>query len=154
MKKQTIFLLSLFVVVTVIIIAGQLFLRREAVEPVVEDNSVRIVPSVASVTRFPSPTLSVSGLITVSVDYGDGQKITGSVNAKTAYEAIQVLAREKGIAVETKQFKYGFLVVKIDSRESGQGGTWQYYIDGKLGVISPGLAATRAGARVEWKFEK
>jgi hypothetical protein len=152
MSRQTVILLLLFAAVIILVTAGQLFLKRTAVTPAADDNPRSAQVSV-STTQIPTAT-SLLESTTVSVDYGTGQKISGNVTAKNAFEAVKALAGEKGIPIETKQFKYGFLVTKIGQKESGQGGTWQFYINGKLGIISPGLVTIHVGDKVEWKFEK
>lgn len=150
MKRQKEILLSLFIVVLLAVAAGQFVLQKQP-----NLNLKNILDRSALIPQSVSPTVIPAVLgQTISIDFGDGKKISGNVMAQTAYDALKKISDEKKLAVGFKQYKYGLMVEKIGETANSSGFSWMYYVNDKAGQIAAGRFVVYAGDKVEWKYEK
>jgi hypothetical protein len=65
-----------------------------------------------------------------------------------------VLLKEKNSTVVTKDSDYGPYVDSINGIAGGTGGKyWAFYVNGKLASVGADAYETKAGDKIEWKFE-
>lgn len=150
MKRQKEILLSLFIIVILAVVAGQFILQKQ---PNLDLKSIldrkAFVPESTSSAKAP-----VAVEQTVSIDFGEGKKISGNVMAQTAYDALKKISDEKKLAVGFKQYKYGLMVEKIGETANSSGFSWMYYVNNKAGQIAADRFVVYAGDKVEWRYEK
>ncbi len=102
-----------------------------------------------------NPTLApTKALAIVVVDFGNGRKISAKTSARNVYEALLEIAKEKGFNVETKQFKYGVLVEKIDNVGNTKDSYWTYFVNNKMGEVAADRYLIYPSDKVEWKYQK
>lgn len=146
LKKQSIILIGVLAVVFVLVFLGQLVIYKQA------------NISLPTFKARELPTLEISSKseesITVDVDFNDGNKLSGEVEAGSVYEALERLAKKNGIKVEAKQYKYGLLVEKIGQKQNSKDFFWSYSVNGKVGNIACDRYLVYPGDRVEWKYSK
>jgi len=64
------------------------------------------------------------------------------------------LLKEKNSTVVTKDSNYGPYVDSINGIAGGTGGKyWAFYVNGKLASVGADAYETKAGDKIEWKFE-
>lgn len=150
MKKQT--RLLLFIVFIVILFLGlaEYILRNQTdlkLPNLQTTNSFQ--PNVVSAS--PTPVVKVEY---VSVDFGNGQKLTGQVYVQNAYQALEKVAKDNKIAVSAKQYKYGVMVTKVGDTANSSNTAWMYAVNGKPGQIAADRYIIYPGDKVDWKFSK
>lgn len=152
MKKQTQILISVLVIVLVIVGIGQVVLRsRENVS--VPTFQVRSPFIPAEPTSFLSPS-PVSQDVAVSIDFGDGQKVTSKTQASNAYQTLVNIGKEKGFAIEVQQYKYGVMVTGIGDKKGTSELFWFYKVNGKGGEVASDRFIIHPGDTVEWIYTK
>lgn len=151
MKKQTLIIIIVSIIVIAVAFIGQSYLQKTTNINLTE-STPREAPT-REVVLYPTVT-PVKKPIEVAVDFGDGQKVDGTVEAKNAYEAINAIAREKKWQVVAKEYKYGVIVEKIDGKENDKTYFWLYSINGKPGQIAADQNPVNPGDRVEWIYKK
>lgn len=138
MKKQTIFLISFFVGV-IVLVGFQFGIRSKlAVRPGVQTANVALS--------------NAEG--TVSVDFGDGKIISDKVSAQTAYDALGTLAQNKGIVIEVKEYDFGRIIEKVDEKKNSKEYAWMYFVNGKLGEVAADKYTISTGDKIEWRYTK
>lgn len=90
----------------------------------------------------------------VSIDFGNGQKLTGEVSTQSAYQALAKVVNDNNIKVEAKQYKYGIMVTKVGDVESAATTGWMYSVNGKPGQIAADRYIIYPGDQVLWEFKK
>lgn len=90
----------------------------------------------------------------VSIDFGNGQKLTGQVSTQSAYQALVQVAKDNNKTVEVKQYKYGIMVTKVGDAESKDSAGWVYSVNGKQGQIAADRYIIYPGDQVLWEFKK
>ncbi|MCJ7740093.1 DUF4430 domain-containing protein [Candidatus Microgenomates bacterium] len=151
MKKQTIIIITVSVIIILMVFIGQSYLKK-TVDINLPQATQREAPT-REVAIYPTVT-PVRKPIEVAVDFGDGLKTSGTVEAKNAYEAINAIAREKKWQVVAKEYKYGVMVEKIDGKENNKTYFWSYSINGKPGQIAADQNPVNPGDKVEWIYKK
>ena len=144
--KQVIFIL--------LVAVGQFLLRQpqsSSTFPQGERSAAEVTVTYKSTIPTAEPT---QALIIVSIDFGDGQKLSGQVSAKNAYEALTILAKAKNVPVEIKQYKYGLMVTKIGQKEGSSSFYWIYSVNGKPAQIAADRYLVNPGDKVEWVYKK
>lgn len=71
------------------------------------------------------------------------------VEGKTALE---LLATEHQVDYQTSEF--GAFVSEIDGIKNTSDTFWMFYVNGNLAEVSADKYATKAGDKIEWKYEK
>ena len=92
--------------------------------------------------------------IAVIVDFGNGRKIEGGVEAVNAYEALANLAKMRDIIVSVKQYKFGVLVETIDDLTNSNVAAWGYSVNGKIGQIAADYHLVNPSDTVLWEYKR
>lgn len=150
MKKQSIVFIIILIVVFALVGLGQVVIRQKA-NISLPTFKVRelLTPEITPETLFES-----SGSITISINLGGDNILSGNVEAKNAYEALDKLAEREGIEIKTKQYKYGLLVEKIGEKVNSKEAFWSYSVNGKAGNIASDRYVIYPEDKVEWRYEK
>lgn len=155
MKKQTTILLSILTAVLLLVAVGQFLLRQPQNSSTLSPQEPRSAAKVTVAYKSTIPTAEpTQALIIVSIDFSEGQKLSGQVSAKNAYEALTILAKAKNVPVEVKQYKYGLMVTKIGQKESSSSSYWIYSVNGKPAQIAADRYLVNPGDKVEWVYKK
>lgn len=153
MKNQTKIIVGVLFLVLIIILFGQSFIKKEEISNIsIPGQNTAYTPETAGETS-PSPTINENAL-TVSIDFGDGNKITEKVEAQTPYDALKKAAQIKEYPVETKEYKYGLMVEKIGTKANTGGFFWTYSVNGKAGQVAADRYVISPGDTVEWVYKK
>ena len=88
----------------------------------------------------------------VTLDFGNGRKITQTLKADTAYEALEAVAAQKGYKINYKQYKYGLIVEEINRVKNTSEKSWIYSVNGNTGMIAADRYKLSPGDIVEWKY--
>ncbi len=93
--------------------------------------------------------------VEVRVDFGDNEEAAVElVEAKTAYEALQAAAENRGWQVQVKNYDFGSLVEAINGQENNSEKAWIYFINGQSATQAADKQELKAGDVMEWKYEK
>lgn len=150
MKNQTRLLVITCAVVVLLLGAAQYILRNQT-SLKLPNLSVRNVLKPDEVTLFPTQAANSES---VTIDFGNGQKLNGQVFIQNAYQALLKIAKDNNMTVEVKQYKYGVLVTKVGNIANTQNSAWMYTVNGKPGQIAADRFIVHPGDLVEWKFSK
>lgn len=93
-------------------------------------------------------------VVTTSIDFGSGTKITGQVKAETAYDALVELAKKNDLPVETKDYSFGTLVTKIGSVSNTSEKAWLYFVNGKAAAVAGDKYNLGENDTIEWRYDK
>lgn len=148
MKKQTIILLSLFIIFLVLLGVGQYIVKRNEQSSKSENQQTQ--GTTQQVLKELTP--EVQEQVNSVVDFGDGTVWKEKVKADTAYNALVKVADVKKVKVTTQQYKYGVMVEKVANVANTPQKGWTFYVNGKLGRISSDRTYVRSGDMVEWKY--
>ncbi len=151
MKKQTIIIITVSLIVILMAFIGQSYLKKTT-DINLPQSTPREAPT-REVVLYPTVT-PIKKPIEIAVDFGEGQKVSSTVEAKNAYEAINAIAREKSWQIEAKEYKYGVMVEKINGIPNDKAHFWSYSINGKPGQIAADQNPVNPGDKVEWIFKK
>jgi hypothetical protein len=97
---------------------------------------------------------SVSNSIKASINFGP-KTVTTSIPYKegiSAYDALEIAAREKFLTLDTKKYDFGIFVNAIDGVTGNKENGWLFFVNGKSGDKSADLTTLRPGDSVEWRF--
>ena len=104
--------------------------------------------------------LLILGGVVVAVRRHDRQTAIAEVKATRqlrysgkAGDSVLVLLKQNAATVATQNESGGTVVQNIDGLTNGSGGTWSYYVNGKLGTVSPSQYKTKQGDEVVWDFQ-
>lgn len=100
-----------------------------------------------------SPT-GVVASETVSIDFGNGQRLTGQVSTQSAYQALVRIAKDNNLEMVVKQYKYGVMVEKVGEIANSQKAAWMYSVNGKPGQIASDQYVIYPGDKVEWEYQR
>jgi len=92
--------------------------------------------------------------VEVRVDFGDEEAAVELVQAKTAYEALQAAAKNRGWLLQVKNYDFGQLVEAINGQKNTTGKAWIYFINGQPATQAADKQELKAGDAVEWRYEK
>ncbi len=102
-----------------------------------------------------SPTpIKVVSAVEISVDFGGNEKISGYSYGRNVYESLKQLAAEKKIILETKEYKFGLMVLRIGEKTNNKEASWTYFVNGKGAEIAADRYLVSPGDKVEWKYIK
>lgn len=150
MKKQTVYLILILVVITGIILYTQsLFVKKQDIRQNGTSQERQY-----SVEEGALGGESSERTVKVTVDFGDKEPFVSNVEAKNAYEAIAKVAQGKKWKLSTREYTYGLMAVEVGEKKNGDSGYWAYYVNGKPGPIAADRYIIHPGDNVEWKFGK
>jgi len=92
--------------------------------------------------------------VEVRVDFGDEEAAVELVQAKTAYEALQAAAKNRGWLLQVKNYDFGQLVEAINGQKNTTGKTWIYFINGHPATQAADKQELKPGDAMEWRYEK
>ncbi|MBU1322816.1 DUF4430 domain-containing protein [Patescibacteria group bacterium] len=93
--------------------------------------------------------------VEIRVDFGDSEEAAVElVEAKTAYEALQAAAKNRGWLIQVKNYDFGNLVEAINGQKNTSDKAWIYFINGQAATQAADKQELKAGDVVEWKYEK
>lgn len=150
MKKQKNIILVVLFIALLIVAIGELILQKQP-----SLNLKEVLDRSAIIPKSVSPTLApaISSQV-ISIDFGDGKKISDEVMAQTAFGALQKLASGKNYEIEFKEYKYGLIVEKIGEKKNSAEFAWMYFVNGKAAQIAADRYVVYPGDKIEWKYEK
>ena len=88
----------------------------------------------------------------VTIDFGDGRKVTQNADAKSALSALEKVASGKGYKIITKEYKYGSIVEEVNRVKNTSANNWIYSVNGIPGKIAADRYILNPGDEVEWKY--
>lgn len=135
-------------IITVVIILYVLFLFKNHFER-----------KTTRVSEIKNQTISQKSAIqqkkTVMLSIDDGQKVaTYSARADTPFEALDIVANQYAIPLQTKQYDFGVFVQKIGDKVSGSDMSWIYFVNGQSGTVAADRKTLSEGDRVSWRYVK
>ena len=125
--------------------------HEEVLNLIREKTGEELKPIVEPVSQEASQLLEE---VEVDVNFGDEEAAVELVEAKTAYEALQAAAKNRGWQVEVKQYDFGNLVEAINGQKNTPEKAWIYFINGQPATQAADKQELKAGDVVEWKYEK
>ncbi|MBM3713121.1 MAG: DUF4430 domain-containing protein [Actinobacteria bacterium] len=149
-KKQTIFILIAILVLLVLIWQFIIQPQNASVLPGLGQKTVN-VPTVTSQSVIPT---KAAADVEVIIDFSENQRITGTVFAQTAYEALEKLAKENNLLIGVKQYQFGVMVERIGQKSNSGRYSWLYSINGKPGNTAADKYLLQTKDKVEWKYSK
>ncbi len=112
-----------------------------------------IVPFYSASTSAELSQTQEEQKITVTIDFGDGQKKTvENISATNALTALQQIAMQENLDLQLKTYDFGTLVKKIETYENSQEKAWIYYVKGQSGDVAAEQKVVKAGDTVEWRY--
>lgn len=114
-----------------------------------ESSQQRLVttPNAAQPTRKPK-----ENEVVVDINFGNSLPVHEYVVAQNAYEALIAAAKKKNYPVETKEFPYGKMIVKVGNQASNTAYYWNYKVNGKNGTVAADRYIIHPGDTVEWQY--
>lgn len=94
--------------------------------------------------------------IKISIDSGD-KKFDSTLSFEkdlTAFKALETLAKEKSIILDTKHYDFGIFVSGINGIVGTKEMSWIYLINGISGEKAADQTILKPGDLVEWKYQK
>ena len=150
MKKQTRVLLIIIFIVILSAAAAQYILHNQT-----NLKLTNLQPrNLSKLEDTVTPSEKVVNTETVSIDFGNGQKMTGQVSTQSAYQALVRVAKDNNLIVNVKQEKYGVMVEKVGKIANSPNAAWIYSINGKPGQIAAGRYTIYPSDKVEWIYKK
>lgn len=113
--------------------------------------SVRNLPGTENISVSPEPQTKTE---LITLDFGNGKKITGEVSTQSAYQALVEVAKANNLEVLSKEYKYGRMVEKVGETGSSAKYFWMYSVNGKPGQIAADRFVIYPGDKVEWVYTK
>lgn len=96
-----------------------------------------------------------SGQVNLVLDFGEGEMATFSgIRAKTAFEALEIVAQKENFEIETKEYDFGVLVQAIQGKENTQDQAWLYYVNSQMADKAADKFELKDQDQVLWKYEK
>lgn len=92
------------------------------------------------------------------VNEGNGKIISSKLIAtdgSSVFSLLEELSEKENFKIESKTYKdMGVLVESIDGIDNGTDNKyWQYWVNGKLPMVSADKKEVKNGDRIEWKFD-
>lgn len=73
---------------------------------------------------------------------------------KTAFEALQKIAKNNNWPIITKQYDFGIFIEGINGQLNNKEKAWIFFVNQEAGKIAADKQAVKPGDVVEWKYEK
>lgn len=150
MGKKTLLTISgMVLVVIVLLLVQQLAIRKQQSVPTntVSQREYTIASSTPTFAFAPKE-------IAVVIDFGNGRRIEGGVNAANAFEALSILTRARDITIAVKEYKFGVLVESIDNLKNTNVSAWSYSVNGKPGQIAADRQLINSNDTVTWEYKR
>lgn len=96
---------------------------------------------------------NAAGLVESVVDFGD-KKISSTVSAQTAFEALEKIANQNSLELKTKKYDFGVFVESIGEYPNTSDKAWIYYVNGQSATQAADVQTVGDGDKVEWRYEK
>lgn len=150
MKKQTLVLIGVVLIVVLVVATSQIKLSP---------NTNLNLPAFGSRTLdkegeiISSPTPEVKQ-VSVVIDFGQDNKITGQTLAQSAYESLVKVAKENSLKVEGKGYKFGVVVTQIGQIPNKDGWQWVYLVNGRESSIASDRYIVNPSDSVEWLYKE
>lgn len=148
MKNQTKVLLAVLTVIIAVVIGSQIYLKKQP-GTTLPSESKTTFNSEAALETSPTPD---KNMISISLDFGNGKKISSSLFAQTAFDALEKIAKENNLVLVKKDYKFGIMVSKVGDKENGGGASWMFYVNGKASDLAGDRHVVYPGDKIEWKF--
>lgn len=148
MKNQTKALLAVLAVIIAIVVGSQIYLKKQP-ETTLPSESQTAFNSEAALKTSPTPD---KNMITVSLDFGNGKKISSNLFAQTAFDALEKIVKEYNLELIKKDYKFGIMVSKVGDKENGGNASWMFYVNGKASDLAGDRHVVYPGDKIEWKF--
>jgi len=150
MKKHIVFPIAI-VIVLLLVVAGQIYISRQANVPLPQSKVQELVPPSGS-----SPTIIPTAVAknTVVIDFGNGTKWSEKSSGANVYEATLNVVKAKGVTIADKQYKYGKMIERIGDVSNSKTSYWSYLVNGKPGTIAADRQIIYPGDKIEWKYVK
>lgn len=125
--------------------------HEEVLSLIKEKTGEELKPIVEPVSQEASQLLEE---VEVNVNFGDEEAAVELVQAKTAYEALQAAAENRGWLLQVKNYDFGNLVEAINGEKNTPDKAWIYFINGQPATQAADKQELKAGDVVEWKYIK
>lgn len=139
------------VVVVVLVIGIVQYLGKSVNNINIPSVSVRSLPKEENTTVSQIPQTKTE---LVTIDFGNGKKITGEVSTQSAYQALLQVAKANNLEISTKRYKFGVMVEKVGETGMSPSYFWSYSVNGKPGQIAADRFVINPGDKVEWVYTK
>ena len=118
-----------------------------------------ILADIGAITTEKKMPSSETIEVTLIIDYGNNQTTSYQVQTKnaTVYSVLMQAAKTYHFPVNATYHKeyQSHYITMINSIEEGQNGNyWQYYINGKYGLVGADHQIVSNNDLIEWKFTK
>jgi len=95
--------------------------------------------------------------VSYQIDEGNGKIISSRLaisKDSTVFSLLEELSKKENFKLESKEYKgMGMLVENIDGVKNGTDNKyWQYWVNGKLPMVSADQKEVKKGDKIEWKF--
>lgn len=148
MKKQTKILAVILFVIVAVVIGSQIYLKKQPEVNLPSEGKTTFNSKID--LKTPSPP--DKNMVTVSLDFGDGKKISSNLFAQTAFDALEKIAKENNLVVLKKDYKFGVMVNKVGEKTGGGDYNWMFYVNGKASNLAGDRHVVSPGDKIEWKF--
>lgn len=148
MKQQTKILLAVLAVIIVVVIGSQIYLKKQP-ETTMPSEGKNVFNSETALKTAPTPD---KNMVTISLDFGDGKIISGSLFAQTAFDALEKITKANNLELLKKDYKFGMMVNKVGDKENGGDRNWMFYVNGKASDLASDRHVVYPGDKIEWKF--
>ena len=91
-------------------------------------------------------------LVTVTVDTGETVATASGIVAANAFQALVEVAKQKNLALKTKQYDFGVFVEQVGTLTNTKEQSWIYTVNGKSGTVAADKQQLQQGDSVEWKY--
>lgn len=108
-----------------------------------------------SQTLSATPVNQEKSVSKVNLSYGDGKSDTFDYNfegAKTAFDALEEMADQKSIKIESQKYDFGVFIKSIAGYVNSADKAWIFYINGNSADKAADKYELRHGDVVEWKY--
>lgn len=110
-------------------------------------------------TPNPTPTVNktVTNLVFLSIDYGNGQRNSYQANLTENLTALDLLTnttKENNIVLTVKKYDFGTLVESINNTKNNSTKAWIYFVNDQSPSVGADKYILKAGDKVEWRYIK
>lgn len=103
-----------------------------------------------------SPSLQQERIakIKLNIEYGE-KKVSSEQEVQENSSVLDLLinfTNKEGVALETKKYDFGTMIVSLDNFKSDQYNYWVYEVNGKSATVSADNYQLKDGDEVTWKY--
>ena len=92
--------------------------------------------------------------VTVMLVFEDVSATYSGIPATTPFEALQTVATDHHIPLQTKTYDFGIFVEGIGDKPTHQDHAWLYFVNGVSGDVAADKKAVQTGDLIEWRYMK